>query len=99
MDSMSDTSLRFTVVVIFLLWLYSMLMWNVEINQKVKLESKTKNLEIELNESRRYSDSLSSELLPKEIELGRYQVALEILKERNAKAASQFNDILSKETE
>ena len=39
------------------------------------------------------------ELLPVQIELGRYQVAYEIFVERNPKAASQYGDIISQETE
>jgi hypothetical protein len=45
------------------------------------------------------NDSLHSELLPAQIELGRYQVAYEIFAERNPKAASQYGDIISNETE
>jgi len=44
-------------------------------------------------------DSLHSELFPKEIELGRYQVAFEIFAERNPKAAEQYAEIISSETE
>lgn len=44
-------------------------------------------------------DSLHSEILPTQIELGRYQVAYEIFAERNPKAASQYGDIISNETE
>jgi hypothetical protein len=39
------------------------------------------------------------ELFPIQIELGRYQVAYEIFMERNPKAASQYGDIISQETE
>lgn len=45
------------------------------------------------------ADSLHWELLPTQIELGRYQVAYEILAERNPKAAKQYGDIISNETE
>lgn len=45
------------------------------------------------------ADSLYGELFPTQIELGRYQVAYEIFAERNPKAASQFGDIISNETE
>ena len=45
------------------------------------------------------ADSLYWELFPAQIELGRYQVAYEIFAERNPKAASQFGDIISNETE
>lgn len=45
------------------------------------------------------ADSLHWELLPAQIELGRYQVAYEIFAERNPKAASEFGNIISNETE
>jgi hypothetical protein len=45
------------------------------------------------------NDSLQSELFVNSIELGRYKVAYEIFTERNPKAASQYGDIISNETE
>jgi hypothetical protein len=45
------------------------------------------------------SDSLQVELFPAEVELTRYQIAYEIFLKRNPKAASQFGDIISDETE
>jgi hypothetical protein len=42
---------------------------------------------------------LYAELFPIQIELGRYQVAYEIFAERNPKAAEQYGDIISNETE
>ncbi len=44
-------------------------------------------------------DSLYNELYPAQIELGRYEVAYQILLERNPKAAKQYGDIISEETE
>jgi hypothetical protein len=44
-------------------------------------------------------DSLSMELFPIEIELGRYEVAFQIFSERNPKAAEQYAEIISSETE
>jgi hypothetical protein len=44
-------------------------------------------------------DSLEAELWPASVELGRYQMAYEILLERNPKAAKQYGDIISNETE
>lgn len=45
------------------------------------------------------SDSLYSENFPCQIELGRYQVAFTIFAERNPKAAEQYAEIISSETE
>ncbi len=44
-------------------------------------------------------DSLEAELWPASVELGRYQMAYQILLERNPKAAKQYGDIISNETE
>jgi hypothetical protein len=44
-------------------------------------------------------DSLYNELYPTQIELGRYQVAYEIFMQRNPKAAKEYGDIISDETE
>ena len=44
-------------------------------------------------------DSLNYELLPKDIELGRYQVAFDIFAEQNPKAAEEYAEILSTRTE
>jgi hypothetical protein len=44
-------------------------------------------------------DSLHSEVLPLQIELGRYQVAFDIFMERHPKSAKQYETILSQETE
>ena len=45
------------------------------------------------------SDSLYNELLPTQIELNRMQTAYEIFIRKNPKAASQYGDIISNETE
>ena len=45
------------------------------------------------------TDSLHNENFPCQIELGRYQVAYQILLERNPKAAKEYGDIISEETE
>ncbi len=44
-------------------------------------------------------DSLRSENYPCQIELNRYQIAYEIFMRKNPKAASQYGDIISNETE
>jgi hypothetical protein len=45
------------------------------------------------------TDSLQSELFQTQSQLGRYQVALELFKEKNKKAADEFELILSTQTE
>jgi hypothetical protein len=44
-------------------------------------------------------DSLYDELYPAQIQLNRYEMAYQILLERNPKAAKQYGDIISDETE
>ena len=44
-------------------------------------------------------DSLQAENFPCQVELGRYQMAYQIFMERNPKAAKQYGDIISEETE
>lgn len=99
MDNMSEKSLRILIVVFALLFLYTSVMWsNENINsktQKIEIQKLTK----EVDSLQVLNDSLNMELFPKEVELGRYQIAYEIFLERNPKAASQFGDIISNETE
>ena len=45
------------------------------------------------------ADSLHDENFSNSVTVGRYEIATEILKERNPKAAEQFEEILSHETE
>jgi hypothetical protein len=44
-------------------------------------------------------DSIRTESLPLEVQLGRYEVALELLKEEDKKAADKFERILTTQTE
>lgn len=44
-------------------------------------------------------DSIRAENLPLQIQLGRYEVALEILKEEDKKAADKYERILTTQTE
>ncbi len=99
MDNMSEKSLRILIVIFALLFLYTAVMWsNANIdskNQKVEIQKLTKDVD----SLQILNDSLNMELFPAEVELGRYQIAYEIFLERNPKAASQFGDIISNETE
>lgn len=52
-----------------------------------------------INTLKREKDSLYAELYPVEIELNRFHIAFRILEDRNPKAAEQFGDIISNETE
>lgn len=106
MGTMSDKSLRITIVILGLLLCWVTVMYN---NQTQKLKEQNTKIEVfnggdiskaqTIDSLQNVVDSLQSELFPCQIELGRYQVAYEIFMERNPKAASQYGDIISKETE
>jgi hypothetical protein len=56
-------------------------------------------LKLKVDSLQNLSDSIRMEIFPTEVELGRYQIGYEIFMERNPKAASQYSDIISNETE
>lgn len=66
---------------------------------KEKVLHEMEECKLRLDSIIKINDSLSDELLPKQIEIGRYQLALEIFFERNPKAAEQYATIISEETE
>jgi hypothetical protein len=92
----TETKLRVGMVISALLLIWTTLMWNNQIKDKelqiTQLTKQVDSLEV-------LSDSLKVELFPVEVELARYQVAYELFTQRNPKAASQFGDIISDETE
>lgn len=70
------------------------------------LQKKETSLNTELLERKNKIESLSQinhflyeKLFPCEIELNRHEIAYEIFMKRNPKAASQYRDIISNETE
>lgn len=96
---MSEKTLRILVVVFALSFLYTLVMLSNE-----DIDLKKRNLEIQkltnqVDSLQKKSDSLYSELFPNQVELNRYQIAYELFMERNPKAASQYGDIISQETE
>lgn len=99
MDSMSNTSLRIAFVICFLLLIITFITLN-----KSNMVLKEKNLELQQVQLQKDSlqkvcDSLYNENYPCQIELSRFQIAYKIFLERNPKAASQYGDIISEETE
>jgi len=54
---------------------------------------------VEYKEQKKIADSLQAELFPCEVELNRHKVALEIFMKRNPKAAAEYENIISQETE
>lgn len=99
MDTMSEKSLRIIIVILGILFIWStLLLGNKTIDYK-KQELTIQQLNREVDSLQILSDSLNMELFPAEVELGRYQIAFQIFMERNPKAASQYGDIISEETE
>jgi len=97
---MADKSLRFLVVILVLFSIWVVIR-NTSDRYKInKLhESEVKSLKDSILLIKSEKDSLYSELYPCEIELNRFQVAFRILEDRNPKAAEEYGNIISDETE
>jgi len=87
---------NWAIIIFCALLFYIMHVSNVRVEQ---YEKELKKFEMDMDSVLNINDSLSDALLPMEIELGRYQVAYQILMERNPKAAIQYGTIISEETE
>lgn len=101
---MTDKTLRIAAVIGFLTLIYSFLMWGNQKQEIKRLKSISQQLNVDslihrCDSLQKLSDSLSSELFPIEIELNRYEIAYRIFLERNPKAAEQYGNIISDETE
>lgn len=94
-----EKNLRIAFVIISLSFLWSLLRMDTLRYKVNNCEKRLLELTNQKDSLQKLSDSLSMELFPKEIELGRYEVAYRIFMERNPKAASQYGDIISNETE
>ena len=99
MDTMSDKSLRISIVVISLLFIWVLVLFSNQTNENKKNKVEIELLRQENDTLRIQKDSLYWELFPVQVELGRYQVAYEIFMERNPKAAKEYGTIISEETE
>ena len=99
MDTMTEKSYKITIVISILMLCWSLIMYAKKTNEHDRQQTTINTLNKRVDSLYKINDSLHWELLPVEIELGRYQVAYGIFLERNPKAASQFGDIISNETE
>lgn len=70
-----------------------------QVYSTIKYKSQVSGLESKVDSLQKQVDSLHSENYPCQIELSRYQNAYEIFVKRNPKAASEYGDIISNETE
>ena len=84
---------------IILVLVATMVAMVIQTKLAVDSQNETKIYKAKCDSIQHVSDSLYWELLPTQIELGRREVAYSIFMERNPKAASQYGDIISNETE
>jgi hypothetical protein len=92
MDTMSDKSLRITIVVLFLLLLFTIATLN-------KATTKIDQQNVEIKSMQDKLDSLHDENFNNQVMNGRYELSIEHLKEINPKAAEELTDFLEHETE
>jgi hypothetical protein len=95
----TEIKLKIAFVLSILTSLWLTVMWSNSIVDVKDKELQITQLTKQVDSLEVLSDSLKVELFPVEVELGRYQVAYELFTQRNPKAASQFGDIISDETE
>jgi len=102
MNSEKKIRIAFTITVLALLWALIRMEQYKSLSEKTPIEvigggdiSKAQTID----SLQHVIDSLYMENFPCQVELGRYQVAFQIFMERNPKAASQYGDIISEETE
>jgi hypothetical protein len=99
MNSMLNKTLIILVVISTLLLLYTTVMLGSASSDLKKQKLEIEQLNKDVDSLTILSDSLSVELFPAQVELSRYQIAFELFVKRNPKAASQYGDIISQETE
>lgn len=99
MDSMSNKSLRIVIVIWSLLLIFVSLQLSKEKQSIQPLKNELAKTKKSLDSLQTVTYSLQDSIFPIQVELGRYQIAFEIFMERNPKAASQYGDIISEETE
>lgn len=71
----------------------------IQVYSTSKAQNEVKIYQAKCDSLQRASDSLYDRLFPAEIELNRMRVAYDIFLDKNYKAAMQFGDIISNETE
>ena len=96
----SEKSIRIAFVIVSLGFLWSLLSMQNYREKYQSLLTKTESANnYKIDSLQHLVDSLDMENYPCQIELNRFQVAYEIFMKRNPKAASQYGDIISDETE
>jgi hypothetical protein len=96
----SEKSIRIAFVIVSLGFLWSLFSMQNYREKYQSLVTKTESLNnYKIDSLQHLVDSLDMENYPCQIELNRFQVAYEIFMKKNPKAASQYGDIISDETE
>lgn len=96
---MTNTALRITVVIVSLALIWSWSRINVLSAKETQYEPQVKSLTHQVDSLNWLADSLRDEAFTSHVELGRFEMALEIFLERNPKAAAEYSTIISEETE
>jgi hypothetical protein len=89
---MTNTNLKIILVIVTLLLLWQIVMNNKNNTQTIIVNKNCDSLSILV-------DSFKNEAFIYSMDAARYEVALEILKEKDSTAASKYEDILYSETE
>ena len=97
MNNTKNFKIAFVIICLSFLW--TLLRLELYRSKQQSLKTEIQVLKKNVDSLQNLSDSLDSELFPIKIELGRYEIAYQIFMERNPKAASQYGDIISEETE
>jgi len=96
----SEKFIRIAFVIVSLGFLWSLLSMQNYREKYQSILTKTESANnYKIDSLQHLVDSLDMENYPCQIELNRFQVAYEIFIKRNPKAASQYGDIISDETE
>ncbi len=96
---LSFKQLRTAFLILIVGFLLSLLRVQTLTKKNENLKNTITSMEKEIDSLQNQNDSLTSEIFPCEVELNRFQIAYEIFLRRNPKAASQYGDIISEETE
>ena len=90
--------IAFVIIIITFLLTFTRMNYYKNLSENQLIQTLNTN-NITLDSLRKLLDSVDAENYSSQIELNRYKIAYEIFMKRNPKAASQYGDIISEETE
>lgn len=91
--------LKLNLIPVILVLVAAMAVVVIQTKTAFDSQNETKVYKAKCDSLQHVSDSLYWELLPTQIELGRYLVAYNMFMEKNPEAAKEFYDIISSKTE